>query len=62
MKAKIKARWWNENFKNRFGEFGSVHDFPNDTETFLKEVVPFGRFKIKMIDGLFEFDFHNDYD
>jgi hypothetical protein len=62
MKAKIKARWWNADFQKKFGEFGSVHDFPNDTETFLKGIIPFGRFEVQMYDGLMELEFHNDYD
>ena len=47
---------------SRHGEIGSVHDFPNDTETFLKEIIPFGRFEVQMYDGLMELEFHNDYD
>lgn len=62
MNAKITARWWNEDFKTRFGEQGSIHEFPNDTETFLKEMIPFGRFEIQMYNGLLELEFQNDYD
>ena len=62
MKAKIKARWWNTDLQEKFGEFGSIHDFPNDIETFLKEIIPFGRFEVQMYDGLMELEFHNDYD
>jgi REP element-mobilizing transposase RayT len=27
MKAKIKARWWKTDLQEKFGEFGSVHNF-----------------------------------
>lgn len=30
MKAKIKARWWSKDLQEKFGEFGSVHDLPDD--------------------------------
>jgi len=63
MKARVIARWWNTDFQKRFGEFGSVHDLPDDTETFVKEIViPFGRFEARMYDGTFQIEFQNDYD
>jgi hypothetical protein len=63
MKAKIKARWWNTDFQKKFGEFGSVHNLPLDTETFMLEIgIPFGRFEVQMYDELMELEFHNDYD
>jgi len=64
MKAKIKARWWNEGFKAKFGEYGSIHNLPLDTETFMLEIgIPFGRFEAKKIqDDLLELEFQNDYD
>ena len=62
MKAKITARWWNSELESKFGSFGSTHTLPDDTETFLREVIPFGRFEVKINGDLLEIEFHNDYD
>ena len=62
MKAKVTARWWNSELESKFGPFGSTYDFPNDTETFLKEVKEFGRFEIKMEGDPLIIEFHNEYD
>jgi len=62
MKAKITARYWDSDLKTRFGSFDSIHTLPDDTETFLREVVPFGRFEVKINGDLLEIEFHNDYD
>ena len=64
MKAKIKARWWSKDLQEKFGEFGSVHDLPDDTETFVCEIViPFGRVELAKIDrDLIQIEFQNDYD
>ena len=62
MKAKITARYWDSWLESRFGSFGSTHDLPNDTETFLKEVMKFGRFETKLEGDLLILDFQNTYD
>ena len=63
MKAKITARWWNEDLQKKFGESGSVHNLPLDTETFMKEIViPFGRFEVIPGGDTLKIEFQNDYD
>lgn len=62
MKAKITARYWDSWLESRFGSFGSTHDLPNDTETFLKEVMKFGRFEPQMEGDLLTLEFQNTYD
>ena len=64
MKAKVTAWHWDKDLQEKFGERGSVYDFPKDTETFMKEfVVPFGRVAVLQISGdLLEIEFQNDYD
>lgn len=64
MKARVIARWWNKDLQEKFGEYGSVHDLPDDTETFVKEIaIPFGRVELAKINhGLIQIEFQNDYD
>jgi hypothetical protein len=62
MKAKVTARYWDSELQSRFGSFDSIHNFPNDTETFLKEVMKFGRFETKLEGDLLTLEFQNDYD
>ena len=62
MKAKVTARYWDSELQSRFGSYGSTHDLPNDTETFLKEVMKFGRFETKLEGDLLTLEFQNTYD
>lgn len=62
MKAKVTARYWDSELQTRFGSFDSIHNFSNDTETFLKEVMKFGRFETKLEGDLLTLEFQNDYD
>jgi len=62
MKAKVTARYWDSELQTRFGSFDSIHNFSNDTETFLKEVMKFGRFEPQMEGDLLTLEFQNDYD
>jgi len=62
MKAKVTARYWDSELQSRFGSFDSIHSFSNDTETFLKEVMKFGRFETKLEGDLLTLEFQNDYD
>jgi hypothetical protein len=63
MKVRIISRYWNDDLKKKFGEEGSIHNLPDDTETFIREfAIPFGRFAIRSRNGELELEFQNDYD
>lgn len=65
MKARVTARWWDEELRAHFGECGSIHHFPDDLQTFMvRYAIPFGRFQVHQEepDGTLTIEFQNDYD
>ena len=60
MKVRIKSRYWDNDLKEKFGEEGSIHNLPDDTQTFIKEfAIPFGRFAIRSHNGELELEFQD---
>lgn len=71
MKAKIIARWWNDDLVKMFGVEGSEFNLPDNSNQLLSLLSDFGRFEAtppntkvennKLVD-CWIIEFQNDYD